>query len=273
MHPIEHLRYVARARGADPASLVRETAQALTSMRFDPSGLVVACRRIVERHPDCGPLWWLCARMLTASDPFEMAWDIADEIAHDPTPVELSRRIPDDSIVVTVGWPDVVGRALARRGDVTVYVVDSHHQGSSFVQRLERHDVPCELVPAEGLAAAIAASDLVLVDALAVSPERLIAPMGSTAAAMVGSRSGVPVWLAAGVGRRLPDDYVGAMIERMAAAVDVPWHAEHDVVPIDQVSHVVGAAGLDVVDPAVGAAALIEPECPMAPELLRPSHM
>ena len=41
MHPIEHLRYVARAQGADPTSLVEETAHALGSLRFDPSGLVV----------------------------------------------------------------------------------------------------------------------------------------------------------------------------------------------------------------------------------------
>ena len=61
VHPIEHLRYVARAQGADSASLVEETAMALGSLRFDPAGLVVACRRIVERHPFNGPLWWLCS--------------------------------------------------------------------------------------------------------------------------------------------------------------------------------------------------------------------
>jgi hypothetical protein len=65
VHPIEHLRYVARAQGADPASLAAETAHALGSMHFDPSGLVVACRRIVERHPFTGPLWWLCSSTLT----------------------------------------------------------------------------------------------------------------------------------------------------------------------------------------------------------------
>ena len=37
MHPIEHLRYVARARGADPAHLAREAATALGSLRADPA--------------------------------------------------------------------------------------------------------------------------------------------------------------------------------------------------------------------------------------------
>ena len=34
MHPIEHLRYVARARGADPVSLVRETISAFGGLRL-----------------------------------------------------------------------------------------------------------------------------------------------------------------------------------------------------------------------------------------------
>ena len=40
-------------------------------------GLVVACRRIVERHPTSGPLWWFCASLLTASDPFRAAAALA----------------------------------------------------------------------------------------------------------------------------------------------------------------------------------------------------
>ena len=35
MHPIEHLRYVARARGADPVSLVRETISAFGGLRLN----------------------------------------------------------------------------------------------------------------------------------------------------------------------------------------------------------------------------------------------
>jgi hypothetical protein len=270
VHPIEHLRYVARARGADPASLVRETSQALSSMRFDPSGLVVACRRIVERHPECGPLWWLCARLLTAAEPFELAWEIAEEIDSDPTPVELARALPDDATVVTIGWPDLAGRALARRGDVEVSAVDSRHEASAFVQRLERNDVPCDLVPAEALAAAIGAADVVVVEALAVSADRVIASLGSAAAAVVGADLGVPVWLVAGLGRCLPDDYVSAMIERLSGS-GAPWDREHDVFRTSSVSHVVGPDGLCPVDPAVGVKALVAPGCPMAPELLRAS--
>ena len=65
MHPIEHLRYVARATGADPAVIAREAADALVEMaRIQPAGLVPACRRLIERHVASGPVWWLSARML-----------------------------------------------------------------------------------------------------------------------------------------------------------------------------------------------------------------
>ena len=99
VHPIEHLRYVARAQGADPASLVEETAHALGSLHFDPSGLVVACRRIVERHPFTGALWWLCANVSTSAEPFEAVWELADEIRNDPTGAELGAALPDDALV------------------------------------------------------------------------------------------------------------------------------------------------------------------------------
>src|SRR3954468_12753456 len=74
VHPIERLRYVARSSGAAQEVLVRETAAALAALGFDPPGLVTACRRILDRHPLSGPLWWLSARVLTAHDPMDEAW-------------------------------------------------------------------------------------------------------------------------------------------------------------------------------------------------------
>ncbi len=278
MHPIEHLRYVARARGADPASLVRETAHALSSMRFDPSGLVVACRRIVERHPECGPLWWLCARLLTSADPFATAWDVAEEIGDDPTATVLARALPDDATVVTIGWPDIAGAALGRRGDAAVLAVDSRHEASAFVQRLERHDVTCDIVPPDGLAAAVGAADLVVIEALAVSPQRVLGPLGTAAAALVGAHLGVPVWLVAGVGRSLPDEYVGAMD---APGAGPPWDRDHDVLcfargdapgagPVSRVVRPTGVVEL-AAGPATDLTSVVTPDCALAPELLRPS--
>jgi hypothetical protein len=265
VHPIEHLRYVARARGADPASLVRETAQALSSMRFDPSGLVVACRRIVERHPDCGPLWWLCARLLTSPEPFELAWCIADEIDRDPTADVVAASIPDDATVLVVGWPDVAGHALLRRGDVHVLVTESRRDGQSFLQRLERHGVPCDLVPGEGVARAAESADLVVVDAAAVSERRVVAPIGSAVAVAVARSLDVPVWLVAALGRRLPAAMVDAIADRVSVG-PAPWGLRDDVFAYGLVTHVVGPRGVVAADRSAVVA-----DCPMAPELLRSS--
>src|SRR5689334_13898288 len=123
MHPIERLRYVARASGADHADLVRETAGALASLGFDPAGLVTACRRIIQRHPASGPLWWLSARVLTAEDALRESWAAVQEVAEDPTAEELSYALPDEAIVTVVGWPELISEALPRRGDVQVLVI------------------------------------------------------------------------------------------------------------------------------------------------------
>ena len=149
MHPIEHLRYVARAQGADPASLVEETAHALGSLHFDPSGLVVACRRIVERHPFTGALWWLCANVVTSAEPFEAVWELADEVRSDRTGAELAGVLADEATVVTIGDPDVVGDGLIRRGDIRVLVFDAGFTATSFIRRMERYDVDAE--PVDGV--------------------------------------------------------------------------------------------------------------------------
>ena len=265
VHPIEHLRYVARARGADPSSLVRETAHALSSMYDDPAGLVVSCRRILERHPGCGPLWWLCARLLTDQDPASAAWDLADEIEADPTASHLHDALPDDATVVTVGWPDLAGQALLRRGDTRVLAVDSRHEASSFVQRLERYDVACEPVQAEALARAVGAADLVLLEAVAVSPQRFVAQVGSAAAVACAAALGVPVWLVAGVGRRLPEGLLRALVERTDVGEE-PWLLDTDVAPLTGLTSVAGPSGVVAAGPGA-----VVPECPMAPELLRSS--
>ena len=78
MHPIERLRYVARANGIDASILVRETATALAGVVADePVGVVPASRRLVDRHLTTGPMWWLVARVLTAADPVAGARDRA----------------------------------------------------------------------------------------------------------------------------------------------------------------------------------------------------
>lgn len=242
---------------------MREAASALGSLRADHSNLVIACRRIVERHPEAGSLWWMCARLLMSDDPTSLAWEIAGEIDDDPAPRAIAAAFDDDATVLTIGWPDVAGAALMRRGNVSVLCADSRYEASGFMQRLERHDVPCEPVPPESLARAAHRADVVIVEARAASTQRIIAPVGSHVVAAVARSVDTPVWLAVGAGSRLPVEYVDAIGERVIGAAST-WDLDVDDLPVELVTHVAGAAGVsaDVVNS-------LRSDCPFAPELLR----
>jgi hypothetical protein len=270
VHPIERLRYVARSHGGDQRLLVRETAGALRGLGLDPAGLVVACRRIVERHPTSGPLWWLCSSVLAAPDPFSAAARLADSIEEDPTPEVLIDALPADAVVTLLGWPDLAGESVLRRGDITVLAIDVGGEGASFVRRLERKDVEAEVVDPAGIGGAVAASDLVLIEALAATPNEVLAVQGSRSAASVAYCSEVPVWLVAGRGRCLPEQMFATVIERAGAEADAPWRTDTEPMPVALFSHI--ARDGAVVD--VGEArAVLGPECPLAHELLRMSPM
>lgn len=263
MHPIERLRYVARAGPVDHAVLVRETAGALAAMGDeDPVALVTACRRLLDRHPTSGPLWWLGARVLTAADPLRAAWQAADDLERDPTPRALAAALPDEALVTVVGWPEVTASALPRRGDVEVLVVDAGGYGAGFSRRLASSDVVADDVPDRGVGPAAAAADLVLLEASAQGPDAFVASVGARAAAAVARHAGVPVWLVVGRGRSLP----APMWRSLVARVDdeEPWEADEELVPLDLVDRVVGPDGID--DRAVLARRV---DCAVAPELLR----
>jgi len=262
MHPIERLRYVARASGAPQEVLVQETARALASFSSDPHGLVTACRRIVSRQPTSGPLLWFAARVLTAGDPSQEIWAAAGDVAADTTSSELAHALPADATVVVLGWPEAVAEALPRRGDVEVLVVDAHGEGSGLVRRLLHADVEAVDVPLAGLGAAAAEADLVVLEAPAIGPSDFLAVAGSRAAAAVARHADVPVWLVGGVGRLLPRRMWDGLRGRVEA--DDPWDADDEVVPLDLVDRLVGPAGPETV-----ADGLRRCDCPIAPELFK----
>ena len=243
VHPIERLRYVARASGADQALLVRETAYALAAFQDDPAGLVAACRRIVDRHPTSGPLWWLCARVLTSPDGQREAWRAVEEIDADSTSAELAFALPEDSTACVIGWPELVGDSLPRRGDVEVLAVDALGEGSGLVRRLLQSGIDAVDVPTSGLAAAVASSDVLLLEAVAVGPSGFVAVSGSLAAATVARHAEVPVWLIAGVGRLLPARMWEAVAGRHVTKAADPWDLDEEIVPIDARRSVVRTGG------------------------------
>jgi hypothetical protein len=262
MHPIERLRYVARATGYPQSTVVGEAARALASFTSDPQGLVTACRRLVSRQPGSAPLIWLCARVLTAGDPRIEIHEALDELEGDRTGGELAHTLPEEATVLVLGWPELVSEALPRRGDLEVLVVDVLSEGSGLVRRLLHADVDAVDVPVAGLGAAAAEADLILLEASAVGPNEFLAVSGSRAAAAVARHAGTPVWLVAGVGRLLPERMWLPMRERVLT--DETWDADDEAVPLDLVDRIVGPDGpRDVAD------ALRRTDCPVAPELFK----
>jgi len=262
MHPIERLRFVARATGYPADVIVAEAARALASFADDPQGLVTACRRLVSRQPGSAPLVWLCARVLCAGDARAEIRKVLIELDDDSTSAELGHALPDGATVVVLGWPELISEALPRRGDVEVLVVDTLGEGSGLVRRLLESDSEAIDVPMAGAAAAVAAADLVLLEAGAVAPTEFMAVSGSRSAAAVARHAGIPVWLVAGVGRFLPERMWTPM--RAAVLSEDPWDCDDEVVPLDLVDAIVGPAGVQSV-----AEGLRRTDCPVAPELFK----
>lgn len=285
MHPIERLRYVARAGGAPPSSLVSEAAAALAALADDPAALVTACRRLVERHVHVGPMWWLAARVIAAADPTAEAWLVVDELDRDPTVSVLVAELGESAAVVVLGWPELAGSAILGRADLAMLVVDSSGDAEGLVRRVRGGGGDVVVVPQAGLGQAVAAADVVLVEALAlggrppgspgVAPGTagaagsagggVVAANGSWAAAAVARSAGVPTWLVAGAGRVLPGRLWEAMAARLDADPDEPWDRSWEVMPLDLVDTVAGPGGL--VSPAD---ALRRADCPVVAELLGP---
>lgn len=260
MHPIERLRYVARAGAVDPAVLVQESAAALAGLGDEPGDVLLSCRRLLARHPASGPLWSLCARMLVSNDFAAEGYRYAQVVDDDPTPRVLAGVLPDDGRVTVLGWPDLIGEALRRRGDLAVLVIDARGEGSSFARRLQAVDVEAELVDESGLGAAAAYSSVVVLETSAMGETGFLAVPGSLAAAAVARTYGIPVWVVAGEGRVLPRRLWEALLRHLPEVE--AWGAADELVPLELIDAVIRPSGaVDV------AAALAAPDCPPVPEL------
>jgi hypothetical protein len=267
VHPIERLRYVARVGGVDQGELVREAAAALGGLHDDVGGLIMSCRRLLTRHPTAGALWFLSARLLSAADPRAEAWQVTEELDGDATSNHLVRLLPEEATITVVGYPELTALGLPKRGDIEVLAIDASGDGQALARRLRNGDVDAVEVPDAGVAAAVATSDVVVLEASCLGTSTsgtggFVAPTGSRAAAAVAHHAGVPVWLVAGVGRALPPRFWDAATAQLRGG-DEPWEAAEEIVPLDLVDRVVGPdGGRDGGDLSARA------DCAPVPELL-----
>ncbi|MCC5950707.1 MAG: hypothetical protein JJU45_01285 [Acidimicrobiia bacterium] len=253
MHPIEHLRFVARADGVAGDVLVRQTAAALASFTDDPTALVTACRRVVVRQPHSAVLAWFCSRVLTAIDPADELWSAVGALEADCTAAHLADLLAPEARVVVLGPAPEVAAALGRRADVTaVWLESDGPAGGSSVGAV---------VPALSWASAV------LVEAEAVGGAEALASAGALPVAAVAHHLGVPVWLVVPEGRVLASSVWPAFRTRaLNAECDEPL----EVVPAELVDRVVRPVGeIDVAELARAA------DAPAAPELFGagPGHL
>lgn len=200
MHPIERLRAVARAREVDQALLAREAASVLGAFAGDPPGLVTSCRRLLDRHPTAGALWWTFARLLEAADVRAEAHAVRHDLDDSPAVTALSLDLPDGAVVAVV--PDVaggseLGLALTNwRDDLVV----AHDPGALHLDRPEPR--------------------VLLVEAGAAGPDRFLANGGTEDEVAAAREAGVAVWLVVDVGRRLPKVLFDALVRRAPAGCE-----------------------------------------------------
>ncbi|MCE2511675.1 MAG: hypothetical protein J4F50_03785 [Acidimicrobiia bacterium] len=238
MHPIERLRYVARAGVVPVEPLVRESASALSSFADDPKGLLTSCRRLLARRGDCAPLVWLAARMLTAMDPRSEAVRVVEALGRDTTGRSLQRgleSLPASSSVLAVGELGVYAAALDDRQDLRWIEPDDLEAAST--------------------------ADLVLMTSDCVGPSQALVVAETVSVAEMARGWGTPVWLIAGPGRILPErmwDLLG-----VRRRPDDPAMRGLAVLDLDRfVTQVVTPSGL-----RTPAEAARQSDCPIVPEL------
>jgi len=265
VHPIEWLRAVARSGDVPQTRLAAEAAGALAAIADEPHGLLPACRRLIDRNPAAGALWWTCARLLSAGDPGKEADAVQRDLESDQVGLSLALDLPDEAAVVVLGWSDIAGEMTARRGDVRLMVVAEETPPRVASGRGPRSwtiedddegpDETVVIVPPLGLGAAVTSADLLLVDAWAVGDNEIIAAPGTLAAVAVAARMHTPVWFTVSVGRRLPEALFKALTDRVYRPGVEPWDAPVDLLDLK-------GTALTVVEP-------LAIPCPVPPELLR----
>lgn len=115
------------------AELAEEAAWALAELaELEPMALVPACRRLLDRHAGCGPLWWLAAHVLTAADAAEAAVACAMALEDDPTPQVVESVLAGAGRVVRRGaLSDVAGAdAVVVQADALGTAADGGHAGA-----------------------------------------------------------------------------------------------------------------------------------------------
>jgi hypothetical protein len=264
MHPIERLRWIARAEDEPAASLASEAAWTLGELtEHEPTALLTACRRLLDRHPACGPLWWVSAQLAAAGDPLEAGRRAAAELCSDPTVNRIGQALRSSytatDVLVLTAPVDLVLPALESSKPYPLRVIStpwSLRRSMRALSAVVSSDVTGWSVGEEH--EAVDGASVLLVEVLAAGGAEALASPGTAGVVRAANDLAVPVWAVIGVGRAIPDRLFEAAAERAGEDAD--------------------RLGLDVFSLAIGPDHTGDPvdvaarvTCPPGPELLRRS--
>lgn len=263
MHPIERLRFVARAGDLAPDELAAESAAALGALVGDARALLPACRRLLQAHPASGPLWWVCARVLCAADPARAADDAEVELLEDQTEDELAGSLPAGAIVAATVTETLI-EGLAARPDCSVRLVGTQAALRRGVRSLGHQvaDVACYGDDEDGAADAAEDATVVLVEALAASPTQVLVTGPASLLVEAAVAAGDPCWLVAPTGTVLPPTLFDACAVQATAT-------GRDLAVVDAAAF---ALTVTPGGPVPTSEALAAATCPAPSELTRPAR-
>ncbi|MEE9415236.1 MAG: hypothetical protein V3V01_08120 [Acidimicrobiales bacterium] len=183
VHPMERLRYIARSRAVGQQLLVEEAATALASLADDHNQLVMACRQMISHHSTSGAIVALAARLLTASDPRQEAWEVVEEVRSDRSTEHLVYSLASQTTIFVSRWSEHIDVVLADRPDVS-------------------------------LVASIEDSAVVLIEADAASPVQLLVDSSNAPLLAEAKDHGAQLWAVAAYGSILPASLFAAVVVR-----------------------------------------------------------
>ena len=208
MHPIERLRFIAQADDESARALAEEAAFTLAELAVeDAAAVVMAGRRLVERHPSCGPLWWVCSGLIETDDPYGAAERLSAELYSDPTPARLAdslrqRAAASDAIAALLP-AEVLVEALERRGAGELRVIGCHRSLGSAMRALGRHVDEIVGYEFDESESALSGAALLVVEVCLAGKAGVVVGSECAAAIELAGRLGVPAVAVAGTGRVL----------------------------------------------------------------------
>lgn len=228
----------------------------------DAPALVTACRRLLEAHATLGPMWWVAARMVVATDPFEAARQATEELCSDSTSQMVASRLmrdvePGAAVAITLPAPATV-HALGLAGTRAVRLVASRRPRRVELRRVSSLPESARGFAFEDADLAVEGAALLVVEAAIAGPAGVgVDPEAAVVVNAAGAHS-VPVWAVVAAGGSLPESLFVEAVRRSGDRLEV-------IAP-EIFELAIGPLGADS-PPELFATS----NCPSAPELVRRS--